>query len=151
MFVVCGPAIDRNSNSISSWLPAGRPPLGALLDRIFGQDEAQALRASFRSLVVLGGARSDEATCEEMSKSLGEHEVERDHYSRNSNPKGTTRGRSIQYTRERVIMASEIASLPELTGYVAFSGDYPIARVKLKPIQFQNRLPSFKERELKRA
>lgn len=123
----------------------------AQLDRIFGQDEAQALRASFRSLVVLGGARSDEATCEEMSKSLGEHEVERDHYSRNSNPKGTTRGRSIQYTRERVIMASEIASLPELTGYVAFSGDYPIARVKLKPIQFQNRLPSFKERELKRA
>ena len=41
----------------------------AQLDDIYGKDEAQILRSCFRSLVVLGGAKTDPKTCEDMSQS----------------------------------------------------------------------------------
>ena len=47
--------------------------------------------------------------------------------------------------RERVVMPSEIQSLPELTGYVAFAGDIPIARVKLVPQHYRVRHPAIME------
>src|SRR5690606_8953283 len=50
----------------------------AQLDKIYGFEKAQTLRSCFRSLVVLGGAKTDPKTCEDMSLSLGEHEVERE-------------------------------------------------------------------------
>lgn len=50
----------------------------AQLDKIYGFEEAQTLRSCFKSLVVLGGAKTDPKTCEDMSLSLGEHEVERE-------------------------------------------------------------------------
>lgn len=51
------------------------------LDDLYGNKEAQTLRACFRSLVVLGGANSDPETAEEMSKALGDHEVVREEKS----------------------------------------------------------------------
>jgi hypothetical protein len=42
-------------------------------------------------------------------------------------------------------MPSEIQSLPELTGYVAFAGDIPIARVKLVPQHYRVRHPAIME------
>jgi hypothetical protein len=118
----------------------------AQLNLIYGDDEAQALRASFRSLVVMGGAHTDPETCEEMSKSLGEHEVERDSFSRSRNSKGTNRTTSLQTVRERVVMPTEISGLPELNAYVAFAGDHPIARTKLEILQFKTRYDPFIER-----
>lgn len=118
----------------------------AQLNLIYGDDEAQALRASFRSLVVLGGAHTDPETCEEMSKSLGEHEVERDNFSKSRSSKGTNRTMSLQTVRERVVMPTEISGLPDLNAYVAFAGDHPIARVAMEIIQFKTRLPSYVER-----
>jgi hypothetical protein len=44
------------------------------------------------------------------------------------------------------VLPSEIASLPDLTGYVAFAGDDPIARVKLDVVRFRDRAPAFEER-----
>jgi len=117
------------------------------LDDIYGEKEAQTLRACFRSLVVLGGAKTDPKTCEDMSKSLGEHEVERDKYSKTSGYKSST-NKNEERNKERVVMPSEIASLPDLTGYVAFAGDYPIAKVKLEPLSFKNRVSSIEERAI---
>ncbi|MDH2436832.1 type IV secretion system DNA-binding domain-containing protein [Pokkaliibacter sp. MBI-7] len=114
------------------------------LDHIYGVKEAQTLRSCFRSLAVLGGSRTDPQTNEDMSKSLGDHEVERDKRSHSSGGRsGTTR--SDERNRERVVTAAEIASLPDLTGYVAFAGDHPIAKVKLEYKQFAARLPAFQE------
>lgn len=117
----------------------------AQLDDIYGEKEAQTLRACFRSLVVLGGAKTDPKTCEDMSKSLGEHEVERDKYGKSSGSKSSV-SKNEERNRERVVMPSEIASLPDLTGYVAFAGDFPIAKFKLVPLTFKNRVQGVEER-----
>lgn len=42
----------------------------AQLEKIYGREQAQTLRSCFRSLVVLGGAKTDPKTCEDMSLSL---------------------------------------------------------------------------------
>jgi hypothetical protein len=119
----------------------------AQLDQIYGREEAQTLRSCFRSLVVLGGAKTDPRTCEDMSQSLGEHEVERESFTRTTGEKGDSTSRQLQRARERVVLPSEIASLPDLTGYLAFAGDHPVAKVKLEIIRFRNRVPPFEERE----
>jgi len=115
------------------------------LDDIYGKDEAQTLRACFRSLAVLGGAKTDPETCEQMSKALGEHEVERDDFSRTSGERSSTNRKTV-HARERVVMPAEIAALPDLTGYVAFAGSSPIAKVELKIMRFKDRVPAFVER-----
>lgn len=116
----------------------------AQLDNIYGRDEAQVLRSCFRSLVVLGGSRTDHKTADDMSQSLGEHEVERERRTRSSGSKSST-STGIEVIKERVVSPSEISSLPELTAYVAFAGDYPITRTVLKPISFVQRNEPFKE------
>lgn len=114
------------------------------LDDVYGVKEAQTLRASFRSLVVLGGSRTDPKTNEDMSLSLGEHEVERDRHSKNTGRHHST-GRALERVRERVVMPAEIANLPDLTAYIAFAGDRPIAKVPLKIKKFVDRQPAFIE------
>ena len=132
----------------------------AQLDNVYREKEAQTLRSCFRSLVVLGGAKTDPKTCEDMSMSLGEHEVERDAYSKNnssssssSSSKGggsssTSTTISTERPRERVVMPAEIASLPNLEGYLAFAGNLPIAKIKLNILQFEDKVPGFKAREI---
>lgn len=117
----------------------------AQLDKIYGHEEAQTLRSCFRSLVVLGGAKTDPKTCEDMSQSLGEHEVERETISKSTGKNGNTNHQQ-QHVRERVVLPAEIAALPDLTGYVAFAGHYPIAKIKLQILQFANRYPAFVEK-----
>jgi hypothetical protein len=125
----------------------------AQLENVYGVQEAQTIRACFRSLVVLGGAKTDPKTCEDMSKALGEHEVEREDYSENigNRNNNNSTNRSITRVKEPVIMPSQIASLPNLTGYIAFAGNRPIGRVELEVIKFKNRIPSFQERVSKNA
>src|ERR671931_1873903 len=81
----------------------------AQLEKIYGREEAQTLRSCFRSLVVLGGARTDPKTCDDMSQSLGEHEVEREGYTKSRGFRGTSTSTHVQRSRERVVLPSEIA------------------------------------------
>jgi type IV secretory pathway TraG/TraD family ATPase VirD4 len=115
----------------------------AQLDKIYGREQAQTLRSCFRSLVVLGGAKTDPKTCEDMSLSLGEHEVERETVNKTSQKGSTGTSRQQNHIRERVVMPSEIASLPDLKGYIAFAGAYDVASIQLTPLNFVNRLPAF--------
>jgi len=115
----------------------------AQLDKIYGREEAQTLRSCFRSLVVLGGAKTDPKTCEDMSLSLGEHEVERETVNKTTQKGGSGTSKQQNYTRERVVMPAEIASLPDLKGYLAFAGAYDISSIQLKPLNFVNRSPAF--------
>jgi type IV secretory pathway TraG/TraD family ATPase VirD4 len=114
-------------------------------DDIYGQKTAQTLRSCFRTLVVLGGSRTDPKTNEDMSLCLGEHEVERVLYSKNQGERVSTT-RSIQTIRERVVTPSELADLPELTAYVAFAGNFPITKVRLTIHQYPKALPAFEAR-----
>lgn len=111
-------------------------------DDIYGVKCAQTLRSCFRTLVVLGGSRTDPKTNEDMSLCLGEHEVERVLYSRNQGEKVST-SHSIQTIRERVVSPTELSHLPELTAYVAFAGDYPITRVPLAIQQYELKMRAF--------
>lgn len=117
----------------------------AQLDRTNGEKDATVLRSCFRSILVLGGGRSDSKTAEDLSKSLGEHEVERETQGETSNDRGGSRSRTTRIERERVVMPSEIQSLPELTGYLGFAGDLPIARVELVPQHHPVRHPAIVE------
>jgi len=117
----------------------------AQLDDIYGEKSAQTLRSCFRSLIVLGGSKTDPATCKALSEALGQHEVERDRYGKSTGQR-TTRSTSEEVKLEYVVQPSEIASLPDLQGYVAFSGDYPVARFELTPLRFKKRNEPFMER-----
>jgi type IV secretory pathway TraG/TraD family ATPase VirD4 len=117
------------------------------LDYIYGRTMAQTLRASFRNLVVLGGSRTDPQTAEDMSKSLGDHEVIRPDYSvSRSVDSRNTSDRMVRST-ERVVTPSEIQSFPELTGYVAFAGNHPIAKVSVRFQHFGQQTAPFEESE----
>ncbi len=117
----------------------------AQLERTNGEKDATVLRSCFRNILVLGGGRSDSKTADDLSRALGEHEVERETLGETSNDRGGSRSRTLRIERERVVMPSEIQSLPELTGYVAFAGDIPIARVKLAPQHYPARHPAIVE------
>jgi len=117
----------------------------AQLERTNGEKDATVLRSCFRNILVLGGGRSDSKTAEDLSKSLGEHEVERETQGESSNDRGGSRSRTTRIERERVVMPSEIQSLPELTGYLGFAGDLPIARVNLIPQHHPVRHPAILE------
>ena len=117
----------------------------AQLERTNGEKDATVLRSCFRNILVLGGGRSDSKTAEDLSRSLGEHEVAREPLGETSNDRGGSRSRTMRIERERVVMPSEIQSLPELTGYVAFAGDIAIARVKLVPQSYPARHPAIVE------
>ena len=117
------------------------------LDKIYGHDEAQTLRSCFRTLAALGGAMTDAKTSEDLSKSLGEHEVERYAYSRSSGEKGASTNKSLRTDRERVVMPSQITGWPDLTGYLAFVGNLPIAKFELCIQPFVAVNPPFVQRE----
>lgn len=118
------------------------------LAAIYGKDLAQTLRACFRNLVVLGGSKTDAETAKEMSMSLGEHEVARPEYTDSRNP-GSSRNTSerLTVTKEAVVTAAQIQALPELTGWLAFAEDRPIAKFVLEPITFATKNTPFIERE----
>lgn len=122
------------------------------LDDIYGKLMAQTLRACFRSLVVLGGSKTDPETAEEMSKALGEHEVLRPEYTDSRNP-GSSRNTSERMVRstERVVTPAEIQTLPDLTGYIAFSGKRPIAKFKLEIFDFKDINEAFQEAQFVQA
>jgi len=121
---------------------AGLQSTSQLAD-IYGEKSAQTIRASFRSLVVLGGAKTDPQTADDMSKSLGEHEVERDDYSMGLSARGTSPSLRVQRTVERIVTPSQIAALPELTGYVAFAGNLPIAKIKQPFYEYKSSVKAF--------
>ena len=105
----------------------------AQLRLLYGKDQAQVIMSNFRSLVVLGGSKTDAETAEMMSLALGEHEVLREQVNRTSG-KNASKSRSESAQRERVVLPAEISGLPNLTAYISFGGDYPIARATLKPV-----------------
>lgn len=117
------------------------------LDAIYGKHMSQTLRASFRNLVVLGGSKTDPETAKEMSTALGEHEVARPEYTDSRNP-GSARNTSerMPIVKEVVVTPAQIQALPELTGWIAFAEDRPIAKFVLEPITFLKKNEPFIER-----
>lgn len=105
----------------------------AQLDGLYGKDAATVLRSCFRNLMVLAISRTDPDTCDALSRSLGEREIQRPDASRSQGTQGTSRGTSLQTAQERLVLASEIAGLPSLQGYLTLAGDSLVRKVRLLP------------------
>ena len=104
----------------------------AQLRRTYGGDDALTLRNSFRSVALFGVAEMDTYTAEEFSKGLGEHTVIRRNDSVSVGGRGGSRGTTgTRQDSERVVSPAEIHLLPNLTGYLKFAGNYPIAKVRM--------------------
>ncbi|QOY94201.1 type IV secretion system DNA-binding domain-containing protein [Massilia sp. UMI-21] len=105
----------------------------AQLDGLYGKDTATVLRSCFRNLMVLAISRTDPDTCDALSRSLGECEIQRPDASRSQGTQGTSRGTSLQTAQERLVLPSEIAGLPSLQGYLTLAGDSLVRKVRLLP------------------
>jgi len=105
----------------------------AQLDGLYGKDAATVLRSCFRNLMVLAISRTDPDTCDALSRSLGEREIQRPDASRSQGTQGTSRGTSLQTAQERLVLPSEIAGLPSLQGYLTLAGDSLVRKVRLVP------------------
>ena len=105
----------------------------AQLDRLYGRETSTVLRSCFRNLVVLGIAKTDPSTAEEMSKALGERELDREQKSVSQGSSGTTQSASLQRVKERLVLPSEITDLPDLHGYLALAGAQPIRKIRIEP------------------
>lgn len=120
------------------------------LVEVWGDKAAHDLRSKFGSLLALGAAKADEMTAKDLAAAIGEHEVNRERKSRQrgSSKGGSSSGEThAEHTdREPVVMASEIAGMPDLQGYLALAGDYPLAKIQLTPVSFKQQVPAFVER-----
>ena len=105
----------------------------AQLDGLYGKDAATVLRSCFRNLMVLAISRTDPDTCDALSRSLGEREIQRPDASRSQGTQGTSHGTSLQTAQERLVLPSEIAGLPSLQGYLTLAGDSLVHKVRLLP------------------
>lgn len=100
----------------------------AQLKETNGENDAITLRNSLRNTASMGVAEMDTFTAEEISKGLGDHTVTRKRETLSDGKRST----SIEQVTERVITPAQIHGLPDLTGYIKFSGDLPIARVTMR-------------------
>ena len=105
----------------------------AQLDRIYGKDSAIVLRSCFRNFAAFAVAKIDTETAEVFSMALGEQEVDRSVKSESRSAQGSSRSVNVQRVRERLVLPSQIASLPDLHAYLALAGAQPIREIVLRP------------------
>lgn len=105
----------------------------AQLERLYGRESAVVLRSCFRNFLALGLSKADPDTCETFSKALGEREVDRAVPSKTRGASGASQSVTVQRVRERLVLPSELAELPDLTAYLCLAGAQPARLITLKP------------------
>jgi len=110
----------RMVGSIQDW---------AQLDETYGRDAAKVILACFRNYLILGASNAFNA--DKASEIIGDHEVERVRRTFSANARGGGQSRNISHEKERVILDSEISNLMDLSAYVKFAEEFPLAKIKL--------------------
>lgn len=113
----------------------------AQLDLEYGHDSAKIVLACFRNYLILGA--SSALNSDKASEIIGDHEVERVKISTNANSGRVGRSRAISHEKERVVLDSEISNLPDLTAYVLFAEEFPLAKIKIPYASYPNRAAAF--------
>jgi type IV secretory pathway TraG/TraD family ATPase VirD4 len=106
----------------------------AQLDRVYGKESAIVLRSCFRNFCAFAVAKIDIDTAEVFSRALGEQELDRAVKSESRGAQGSSRSVSVQRMRERLVLPSQIAELPDLHAYLALAGAQPTRQVQLRPL-----------------
>lgn len=107
----------------------------AQLDENYGQHAAKTLLACFRNYLIFGASNAYNA--DKASEILGKQHVERVQHTTGGKKGGG--GHVIQSPPEPIVLDSEISNLPDLTGYVMFAEDFPVAKIKLAFIDYPQR------------
>lgn len=92
------------------------------LESNYGAERATTLLNCFSSKVILRSVDGD--TAERLSKELGEREAWKHSISEGGGGGSVSRSQQL----ERLVLASQIQSLPDLHGFVKLAGDYPVAK-----------------------
>jgi len=119
----------------------------AQLDHLYGQDMAKVLGGNCQTKLIL--RVEDEATAKRYADLLGKEEV---HEVAEANSFGAEANRDgVNLSNRRVerliVMPSEIQTLPDLAGFLKLPGDFPVARVEIKPRGRPVVAPDFVQRE----
>ncbi|WP_297504916.1 type IV secretion system DNA-binding domain-containing protein [Ferrovum sp.] len=103
----------------------------AQMDITYGEDMAKVLFSNCQTKLIL--RVTDESTSKRYAELLGKEDVEEKSESNSFGEEASRDGVNIATRRNEreVVTASEIATLPDLTGYLQLPGDYPISRVKI--------------------
>lgn len=111
----------------------------------YGREGSQTLRSCFSSMCAMRVARTDPETAEDFSRSIGVHEVERDRDT-SSRKQGQRSSSSLEAKEERVVSPAELINLPNLTGYLAIVGGYPVTKFVTQHQGYKERCKPFVER-----
>lgn len=113
------------------------------LDETYGKSVASTMISTLQTKLIL--RVTDESSAERLSKIIGKMEVDEKNMSRSMGVQDGRDGDSFfsQRKERSVVMASEIMSLPNLTGYLKVVGDYPVAKVKINYVPVQNNAISY--------
>jgi len=80
----------------------------------WGKRRHGCFAAASGTFLVLGGGRADSKTAEDLSRSHGEHEVERETLGRDHENRGGGRSRTTRIERERVVIPQRYSPFPRL-------------------------------------
>lgn len=105
----------------------------AQLDQNYGRDEARILIDNFRNWLILNTPGSESA--QYFSKAIGSVEIERTEMSQSTGPSGRSQSLSQRLEQKPLVLASEILTLPNLTGFVKIaSKSDTIFKTKIDPV-----------------
>lgn len=102
----------------------------AQLEKIYKREGMRAILGCVGTKAVFRTEDADDADA--TSKYFGDHEVCRENVSENASKSMRGASFSRQHASERIIMASEIQALPDLTAYLKLAGGLPATKVKMK-------------------
>lgn len=97
----------------------------SMLRTAYGREGATTLLSCLRNSIIF--AVDDADTADNMSRRLGDSEQERQDETVSDSGKSS----STRRTTSRLVLPSEIMTLPNLTAYLKLAGDYPVARVRI--------------------
>lgn len=106
---------------------------------LFGKDAAKTVRSNLGNFVIL--RVTDEETAKMYSDLLGDEE--QDEQSQNisfsaQGERGDSEGVSTQRKQRKLVLPSEIQTLPDMCGFVKVAGDFAVAKVQFS---YKDRLP----------
>jgi len=113
------------------------------LDHLYGQEMSKVIVGNFQTQYIL--RVTDESTARRYADSLGKQEIIESSEGLSFGENSARDGASLNSARKEVhlVTASEISTLPDLTGYLKLPGDLPIAKVKIIPKDRPTIAPDF--------
>lgn len=112
------------------------------LNELYGKEAAETLLTNCQTTMVL---RCSGENAKHWSEVLGDEEVYEQSMGLSYGADSMRDGGSVNQARvqKRIVMPSEISTLPNLHGFLRLPGDYPVARVTLQIRNYEEKAPDY--------